>query len=131
MRKVFAKINMMRVEFRDDFKNGDVLIVMGSASDMRALSAGLHAWTSCPEETVVSSIMLACEGVEITLQRHDLPDAATASDSLTGVIWRIGENATHRLGNLIDQLSQHPRPAHLYLDFNGYARTVIISMDEY
>ncbi|MDV0438836.1 hypothetical protein [Xanthomonas sacchari] len=121
----------MRTEFRDDFKSANVLIVMGSALDMQSFSAGLHAWISRPEQMLVSSIVPSCEGVEIMLQRHELPCASTASDSPIGVIWRIGEDAARHLADLIGQLSRHPRPAHLYLDFEGYARTIIVSMDEY
>ncbi|UYK87752.1 hypothetical protein NG824_14835 [Xanthomonas sacchari] len=122
---------MMRIEFRDDFKGDDVLILMGAVQDVRALSAGLLAWSIFPSEVLLSSILPACDGVEITLQRHGSPHARMASDSLPGVLWRIGKDAARQLADLIGQLSRHPRPAHLYLDFEGYTRTIIISMDEY
>lgn len=122
---------MLRIEFRDDFRGEDVLIIMGESGDMHAMSEALYAWSACPDDTLVSSMVPACEGVKITLQAHGSSCASTASDSSAGVIWRIGEDAARHLADLIDQLSRHPRPAHLYLDFEGYARTVIISMDEY
>lgn len=98
---------------------------------MHALSEALYAWSVCPGDMVVSSIVPACEGVEITLQRHSSPHAKMASDSLPGALWRIREDAARHLADLIGQLSRHPRPAHLHLDFEGYTRTIIISMDEY
>ncbi|MEL4890513.1 hypothetical protein PQU63_03705 [Xanthomonas protegens] len=122
---------MMRIEFRDDFKGDDVLMLMGAMQDMRALSTGLSAWSTCPSEVLLSSMLPACEGVEITLQPHGSPHAKMASDSLPGALWRIGEDAARHLSDLIGQLSRHPGPAHLYLDFEGYTRTIIISMDEY
>ncbi|WP_371181412.1 hypothetical protein [Xanthomonas sacchari] len=122
---------MLRIEFRDDFRGEDVLIITGKSCDMQALSEALYAWSACPDDKLVSSMVPACEGVEITLQAHDSSCASTASDSPGGVIWRIGEDAARHLADLIGQLSRHPRPAHLYLDFEGYARTIIVSMDEY
>ncbi|MCC4592562.1 hypothetical protein LL974_15605 [Xanthomonas campestris pv. cannae] len=122
---------MLRIEFRDDFRGEDVLIITGESADMQALSEALHAWGACPADTLVSSMVPACEGVEITLQAHHLSCASTASDSPAGVIWRIGEDAARHLADLIGQLSQHPRPAHFYLDLEGHGRAIIISMDEY
>ncbi|UYK73954.1 hypothetical protein [Xanthomonas sacchari] len=121
----------MLIEFRGDFRGEDVLIITGGPYDMQTLSDALYAWSTCPNDTLVSSMVPACEGGGITLQAHDSSCASTASDSPAGVIWRIGEDAARHLADLIGQLSRHPRPAHLSLDFEGYARTIIISMDEY
>ncbi|WOS42039.1 hypothetical protein [Xanthomonas rydalmerensis] len=121
----------MRTEFRDDFKSDNVLIVIGSALDMRAFSAGLRAWIAYSDQTSLFSIIPEYEGVEIMLQRHSSPHALTASDLPAGVLWHIGKDAARRLADLVGQLSRHPRPAHLYLHFEGYARAIIISMDEY
>ncbi|MET7141280.1 hypothetical protein M3U23_05630 [Xanthomonas sp. PPL129] len=122
---------MMRTEIRDNFKSDDVLVVTGSALEMQAFSAGLRACIAYSDQVPLSSIIRGYEGVEIMLQRHNSPHSSTASDLPAGVLWRIGEDAARRLADLIDQLSWHPRPAHLYLDFEGYVRTIIISIDEY
>lgn len=122
---------MLRIEFRDGFRGEDVLIITGESGDMQALSEALYAWSACPDDTLVSSMVPECEGVEITFQAQESSCASTASESPGGVIWRIGEDAARHLADLIGQLSQRLRPAHLYLDFEGYARATIISMDEY
>ncbi|WP_420009286.1 hypothetical protein [Xanthomonas sacchari] len=76
----------MPIEFRENLKGNDVLIIIGKVADMEMLSEGSHAWASYPAEMLMSSVMPLSECVEITLQRHDSPDALTARDLLPGVI---------------------------------------------
>ncbi|XQA61711.1 hypothetical protein ACM9XD_20445 [Xanthomonas sacchari] len=122
---------MMRVEFRDNFKGGDALVIMAGAKGLLSLGHAICAWSKHPKEVCVSSLVKNYSGVEIFLLRGGGPGLASAYETPSGVFWAIGKDAATRFGGMIVELSSYPGAAHIYLDFEGYARTVIVSMDEY